>query len=294
MRNNTIHALILQGEELLQVAGIPDATLFVSILLAEVLNRRVNTLIFHKETPVQTHERELYFEYIQKAVTGMPLGYILGHQEFYGYRFEVTPATLIPRPETEELVEKVLNISWGGAIVVDVGTGSGCIPCVLRKKGDFLAVYGCDNSVDALEVAKKNASAQDVLVTFWKSDCTAPEFVDQMLHLYEQDKVHEYIITANLPYIPTDHMEGLDSNVRNFEPKSALDGGKEGTEILIPFLKNVAEIRSKSRIPLKIFLEIDPANQASLEHFFTENKDWSIEFTKDMSGHVRFVEGNID
>jgi len=294
MQNNTIHALILQGEELLQVAGIPDATLFVSILLAEVLGKPVNTLIFHKQVPVEAKDKELYFEYIQKAVAGMPLGYILGHQEFYGFRFVVSPSTLIPRPETEELVEKVLNISWGGAVVVDVGTGSGCIPCVLRKKGDFLAVYGCDNSAEAMEVAKKNASALDALVTFWQSDCTTSEFVDHILHLYEQDKVHEYIITANLPYIPTSDMESLDTNVKNFEPKSALDGGKEGTEILIPFLKNVAEIRKKSGIPVKIFLEIDPANQASLEHFFTENKDWSIEFTKDMSGHVRFVEGVID
>lgn len=294
MQNNTIHSLLLQGEELLQVAGIPDATLVVSILLADVLKKPVNSLIFHKTSLVEANDKELYFEYIEKAITGMPLGYILGHQEFYGYSIIVTPDTLIPRPETEELVEKVLKNSWGGAIAIDVGTGSGCIPCVLRKKGDFFAVYGCDISPAALEIAKKNASNLDALVTFWETDCTTPEFVTHTLSFYEKEKVYEYVFIANLPYIPHEEMEQLAPNVKDFEPPKALDGGKKGTEILIPFLENLVEIKKQVPVPVKFFLEIDPSNQDSLQHFFAKNKKWSIEFTKDMSGHIRFVEGIVD
>ena len=294
MTNKTVHDLLTEGEDLLLIAGIPDHSLVASILLADVIEKPLSTLVFHKEVLVSPPQRELYLQYVQKALTGMPIGYILGYQEFLGFRFHVTPDTLIPRPETEELVEKVLGVSWGGAVVIDVGTGSGAIPCSLRKKGDFHAVYGCDISPAALEVAKQNASSLGTFVTFWETDCRQPEFIDQVLKVLNVDNVYECIITANLPYIPHDEMPHLDKNVQEFEPHLALDGGKHGVEILRPFLENVIKIRESIDIPLKIFLEIDPANQAPLQHFFHKDKRWKTTFTQDLSGHIRFVEGSFD
>ncbi len=294
MTNKTVHSLLTEGEDLLLIAGIPDHSLVASILLADIIQKPVSILVFHKDLLVSPADREKYLRYIQKALMGMPIGYILGYQEFFGFRFHVSPDTLIPRPETEELVEKVLNVSWGGAVLIDVGTGSGAIPCTLRKKGDFHAVYGCDITTAALDIAKQNASSLGTFVTFWETDCRQPEFVDQVTKLLDADGVYECIMTANLPYIPHEEMIHLDKNVQEFEPHLALDGGKKGVEVLLPFLENVASIRQSIDIPLKIFLEIDPANQAPLQHFFHKDKRWKVSFLQDLSGHIRFVEGSFD
>lgn len=292
--NSTVSELLGKGEELLLVADITDARLVASILLANILKIEPKLLILKKDITVDEGAKVTYYEYIEKAVSGLPLGYITGQQNFFGYDFFVNSSTLIPRPETEELVEKVLAVGWGGAIVIDVGTGSGCIPVTLSKKGDFLSVYACDISNDALEVAKKNASRLSVFITFWQSDCTNPIFVQELEQLHAAKTVHEYIFTANLPYIPTTEIGELDVGVQGFEPRSALDGGEHGTEIIIGFLKNIMSFNSIVHKPIKFFLEIDPANYPSLSRFFKTNTKWNVEFTKDMSGHLRFVEGCID
>ena len=215
------------------------------ILLAHVLQKPKTWLIAHPDaylTPEQSNRLE---GLVQRLCNGEPLPYLTGHQEFFGLDFYVTPDVLIPRPETELLVEQALE--WlqshpQASRGIDVGTGSGCIPISLLKNNLQILLTGADIEDCALAVASMNARAHHV---------------EDRIHLIQSDLLENVqgkydLMTANLPYIPTGKLSNL--NHLAFEPKLALDGGKDGL-VLINHLLDQAPTHLNR--PGLILLEIE-------------------------------------
>ena len=201
------------------------------VLLGHVLGRTRTWVLAHPEAHLSSAQEHALRDALTRLEAGQPLPYVLGHWEFYGLDFIVTPETLIPRPETELLVETAL--SWSRTRTkrlraADIGTGSGCIAISLALDASNAHVLGCDISLTALQVAKANANRHGVSgkVDFVQCDLLPPV------------KVQFDLICANLPYIPTETLHSL--KVYQREPELALDGGEDGL-VQIRRLLNEAE-----------------------------------------------------
>ncbi len=173
----------------------------------------------HPEQVLREVEWIHYGRYLDERIKGKPTQYITHRQEFYGREFRVTPDVLIPRPETELLVETVLKLRPGLGTFVDVGTGSGCIAVTLALEGQGVG-YAIDLSAEALQVAGHNASAQDAGVRFVQGDLLSP-FADGVFD----------VVVSNPPYVPLRDLTGMQREVRDWEPHLALFGGESGMAI---------------------------------------------------------------
>ncbi len=214
---------------------VPSPRLNAELLLLFVLNRERAYLYAHPERELNADEQSRYDEVIQERARGCPTQYITGHQEFWGLDLLVSPAVLIPRPETEHVVETVLELlkehpleGLGRLMFLDVGTGSGCIALALASELPQTEIHACDISDEALEMARTNAArlALSNKVGFRKSD---------LLAAYA-GKQFDFII-SNPPYVGEADADKVQKQVREFEPKIAVFSGLEGMEIyrrLIP------------------------------------------------------------
>lgn len=223
---------------------------------------------------------------VARRLAHEPLAYLLGTAPFLGRDFEVTPATLIPRPATEVLVRAAVDegrMHPAGTICVDVGTGSGCIAVTLAAELPY-PVIATDISSAALDVARRNAERNDVAdrVTFMNDD--------GILVALSRIRGHDLIIVGNLPYIPTSMMHSLTKEVR-CEPDMALDGGKDGLDLYRVLLSQIDEL---GKVPVVLFAEMLPEQTLAfsglaLEHGFTDISD--IQNDADVSVGVRCVKG---
>jgi release factor glutamine methyltransferase len=207
------------GAEELCRASVPDARTTASLLLAHVLGVDRVYVIAHPERELTPDEVTAYRSAIARRVAGVPFQQITGIQEFYGLEFEVTSDVLIPRPETEAIVE-VADTLWAGpGRVLDVGTGSGCLAVTLALRLAGARVTAVDVSQAALEVARRNARRHGARVDFVRADLLAALSgpVD--------------LVVANLPYVPDADIESLQREVRDYEPHSALSGGGDGLDL---------------------------------------------------------------
>jgi len=211
------------------------------VLLAHVLKVSRTHLLAHPERVLTASEQAAYEVLVQRCAQGEPLFYLIGRREFYGLDFQVDRRVLIPRPETELLVERALSLVTPASTIVDVGTGSGCIAVTLavrlsddRRPSSVVGrrssvIYATDISPAALEVAQANAARHGVAgrITFLQGDLLAPlpGPVD--------------LIVANLPYVARAEWGGLgaERNVVEFEPAVALDGGRDGLDLFRRFFK---------------------------------------------------------
>jgi release factor glutamine methyltransferase len=230
----SIAEAILLGAHKLRQAGISDADRDARSLVGHVLERDRSFILSHAEDPVGPAQLERLHEYLGRRSQGEPLQYVIGHQEFYGLDFEVTDDVLIPRPETELLIETALKIVAGrkaAPFICDVGTGSGCLAIALlhelREIPGTRAV-AIDISPAAVAVAKRNAARHSVTgqIDFVISDCFAA--------LDPQDPSHSFfdLIVSNPPYVAEPALAGLQREVRDFEPRLALAAGPDGLEII--------------------------------------------------------------
>ena len=249
------------------------------VLLAHILQMPRSWVLAHPEAELNPAQTEILQNARQKLQAGTPLPYVLGHWEFFGLNFIVTPEVLIPRPETEELVEEAL--AWlrdkKEMRVLDVGTGSGCIPISLARNAPDLYLVAVDRSPAALSIARQNAAKHGVVdrIKFIESDLfsNVPRF--QRFNA----------ITANLPYIPTETLKTLAVYTR--EPSLALDGGPDGLDLIRRLLADVPRYLAPKGL---ILLEIDSSHgQKALEaakEFFPQAKNKLIQ---DLSGRDRFI-----
>jgi len=188
-------------------------------------------LYAHPEREMTSEEQAGYDDVIAQRSTGMPSQYITGHQEFWGLDFVVSPAVLIPRPETEHLVETVLELVGGipAPRIVDVGTGSGCIALALAHELKIAEVFAVDLSCDALEIARANAARLqlDGRVNFLRSDV-----LDALASVHDFD-----FVVSNPPYVGENEADKVQRSVFEFEPRMAVFSGESGLDVIRPLIK---------------------------------------------------------
>lgn len=218
---------------------------------------------------------------LSRLILHTPVQYVLGESWFYKMKLKVSPAVLIPRPETEELVEYIINDLKKNKLpstLLDIGTGSGCIAIALKKNLPPVNISAIDVSIEALQVAKENANDQELEINFIHYD-----FLNEVgwPALPQFD-----IIVSNPPYIPFAEKEILDKNVTEFEPALALFIPDE--KPLLFYEKIEAFARSNLKEGGKIFLETHEALASEVAALF-DNNNYALEIKKDMSGKQRFV-----
>jgi release factor glutamine methyltransferase len=213
-----LQAALRQGADLLAQAGVPDPRLTAQLLLGHALHRETVYLYSHPEHELSTVEWIHYGRYLHQRLNGTPVQYITRTQEFYGRPFLVSPAVLIPRPETEHVVEHALAVAPHARRLLDIGTGSGALAVTLSLELNAPA-GATDLSFDALQIARRNANTLQAQVDFVHCD------------LASALGARFPLIVSNPPYIPAREIPGLQREVRDHEPHLALLGGDEGTEI---------------------------------------------------------------
>jgi release factor glutamine methyltransferase len=235
-----LRRVLQAGLAQLQDQHVPSPQLAAELLLMHVLGRDRSYLYTNPEVELSPGASDRYFQLVRERATGKPTQYLTGHQEFWGLDFEVTPDVLIPRPESEHLVEAVLGSAGvrpapGGAglSIVDVGTGSGCIALALASELPGATIVATDISPAALAVARRNAERLGMAgrVQLLESDLLAC-FLDGRAKTAPLD-----FIVSNPPYVARDELDRVQREVREFEPRLAWGGLERGDEIyrrLIP------------------------------------------------------------
>jgi release factor glutamine methyltransferase len=222
----TIAEILKEAASKLNSAGVPEARREAGSLLSFILGKDRTFLISHAEDETDENSFVRLREFVERRAAGEPLQYITGVQDFYGREFRVTPDVLIPRPETELLVEAALQIVGDTApFICDVGTGSGCIAVTLLCELSNARAVAIDKSLPALEIAKINAQQHSVgeRAIFVVSDC----FNSLDSRDYEFD-----LIVSNPPYVAERALEGLQREVRDHEPRIALSPGGDGLSVI--------------------------------------------------------------
>jgi release factor glutamine methyltransferase len=226
----TIHTALLQGTKLLEDEAIGAARLTAEVLLMHALQKERSYLYAHSDDELTELAWIHYGRYLHERLKGKPTQYITGRQEFYGRDFRITPDVLIPRPETEHLVEAALARIQSGNVVLDVGTGSGAVAITLALETGR-RVFATDISTAALCVAQSNATRLSASVSFLSCDlaaCIRDQNID--------------VIVSNPPYVPETDQPSLQREVRDYEPKVALFGGPTGLEIYQRLIAEAARV----------------------------------------------------
>ncbi|HKP48254.1 MAG TPA: peptide chain release factor N(5)-glutamine methyltransferase [Pyrinomonadaceae bacterium] len=224
----SIAEALLEASNVLRRASVPEARREAGWLLMHALDCDRTYLIAHADAEITDAQFEIYKKLVEARSTGQPLQYITGHQDFFGFDFEVSRDVLIPRPETEILVETALSLVSQIQLpfICDVGTGSGCIVVALLKSLPQARAIALDISEAAIEIAARNAQQHGVdnRIQFTVSDCFA---AIQQLTGPTFD-----LIVSNPPYVAEHAVEGLQREVRDFEPRVALTAGPDGLAVI--------------------------------------------------------------
>jgi len=289
--DRSIRALLKQGIEQLRAANVPSFTLAAELLLLHASARDRVWLYSHPEEILPEPVAEAYFTLLARRSSGVPTQHLTGKQEFWGLEFGVSPDVLIPRPETEHLIEVALDrlavreirtgrpprLSGEGILIVDIGTGSGCIAIALAKELSAATIYATDISKAALEVARRNA--------------THLGFADRIQflesNLLDGFSPHSFdLIISNPPYISRREAASLPVEVRGHEPEVALYGGEEGYEFYGSLILEAANyLKPGGLLVLELGYNSLPAVQPLLE-----TSEWlNIGVTKDLAGIPRVL-----
>ena len=281
----SIAEAILQAAHDLRKAGVPESRREAGSLMGHALQQDRTFLLAHADDPITTDQEQLFREYLGWRMDGKPLQYITGQQEFFGLDFEVSTDVLIPRPETELLVETGLKLMAGldsAPLICDVGTGSGCIAITLlhelRQFPESRAV-AIDISEAALAVAKRNATRHEVVerIDFVVSDCFAE--LDPGLSQFD-------LIVSNPPYVRTDAIEGLQREVRDFEPRLALEASADGLTVVRRLLSDAgAFLKPGGHLVFEIGFD-----QGAIVSEMVNRSTWKVlDIHKDLQGIPRTV-----
>ena len=241
---------------------IPEPRLSAELLLAHVLECTRISLYVQFERILTSKERDRFREFVKRRVVNEPVQYILGETEFMGYPFQVDPGVLIPRPDSEHLVDRVLEYCGQHQSsqyrILDLGTGSGCLAVSLAKKLPAAEIVAIDNQEDALSVAEKNAVLNEVTVHFLKQDiCNISPTNEQPFD----------IIISNPPYIRQEEWEMLHPQVRDFEPRAALIAEEDGLFFYREIVRQTPGLLTNNG---RVFLEVGYDQSAIVQKLWRE------------------------
>lgn len=273
------------GKLTLEAAGIAEAALDARLLLEYICRTDRNELLVHADRERSSMEEQFYRMVIEKRAARVPLQHIVGEQEFMGLCFKVNEHTLIPRQDTEILVEEAMHHLSDGMRILDVCTGSGCILLSLLKYSNECEGVGIDISDQALMIARENAERLKLEAVFLEGDLFAP------LAEFTSDKTTDRLfdmIVSNPPYIETAVIDTLMPEVREHEPMMALDGGEDG---LYFYRKIVAEAPVHMRKGAHLLLEIGCEQGEAVMTLMREAGFVQVETFKDYAGLDRVVSG---
>ena len=287
----TVGRLLTAGAAYLSRHGISpeEAQTQAEILLSELLHLSAPGLTLQRDRVLPEADVATLRGQFQRLAHGEPIQYLIGHWPFHDIELKVDPRALIPRPETEELVERILHSpQWPTArAVADIGTGTGAILLSLaharRKRPDLppCTFTAIDLSPDALSLAKENAAALGLsdAVTFLQGDGLAP------LEPASQD-----ILVSNPPYIATKVVDALPSLILDHEPRLALDGGPDGLDILRGLILNATQVLRPNG---RLFMEIGDEQGLSMQRLLDRAGYTQVTIAKDFAGHDRYAEGTL-
>jgi release factor glutamine methyltransferase len=268
----TVQTALVQGTRLLEDARVPVARLTAEVLLSHALHRGRTYLFAHPEQELREVEWLHYGRYLHERMGGKPTQYITRRAEFYGREFRVTPDVLIPRPETEHVVEAALPIARGARHILDVGAGSGALAITLQIETGA-ETWATDISPAAAAVARENARGLDSEITVVVCDlmaAIAPGIID--------------LIVSNPPYVPLAEREGLQREVRDWEPHVALFAGESGFDI---YDRIVADAPRVLRAGGWLILELGFGSREHVAGLLAEWGDLRIE--PDLAGIPRVI-----
>jgi release factor glutamine methyltransferase len=279
----TLGEALIAAKQKLVFSSVPSPYLNAEVLLQRLLGVEKVFLMAHPENELAASDEQKYFEWVDRRARGEPAQYITGWQEFWGLDFVVTPKVLIPRPETEHLVETVLKLNQTSRpVIADVGTGSGCIAIALAKEIPQSQIVAIDQSEEALQVAVCNAEKHGVnsRIEFKLGDLLKP------LEIEEYREALDFVV-SNPPYVPYRDREGLPVEVRQFEPASALHAEHDDS---LEIYRELIE-HSSPRLRAKGYLvaEIGAGQQVAVQELFDPQEWVDVHFVDDLQSIPRVV-----
>lgn len=267
-----------RGKDELEASGITDADVDAELLLMHVCNTKRGGKFSHPEYELTADEERLYLGMILKRSAHVPLQHLTGIQSFMGLEFEVNENVLVPRQDTEILVEEVMKDGVVGASVLNLCTGSGCILLSVLKYVNESRGTGTDISGEALKVAVRNAEKNSISARFICSD------------LFENVDGKYDVITSNPPYIRSDDLDGLMPEVKDHDPKLALDGGEDGLYFYQRIISKAPDYLNPAG---RIYFEIGFDQGKQVKELCLAEGFKDVEIINDYSGLPRVVKAHI-
>lgn len=280
----TVGRLLTWTTEFLKSKGADSPRLDAEVLLAHARGcQRIELYTAFEEEPSEA-TRTAFRELVGKRAKGAPVAYLVGQREFFSLNFEVTPHVLIPRPETETLIVRALDLAKTLARdtlkIADVGTGSGIIAVTMAKRVKNCRVTAIDISHAALEVARRNVEKHGVAEQL--------EFIESDLFTAVSAEANWDLVLSNPPYVATSELATLPADVRDFEPHLALDGGVNGTEVIERLVPQTAERLHSGGW---LLMEVGATNSGLVEKIVSSNEAFELgETLKDTAGLPRVVQ----
>ena len=268
----------LMGMQKLKEAEIGEAQLDARLLLEEVCGTDHNTLLCHGDREVSEAEEEQYRKALEQRAVHVPLQHLLGYQDFMELRFQVNEHVLIPRQDTEILVEEAMRYLHDGMRILDLCTGSGCILLSLLHYSNDCEGTGVDISKEALQVAALNAELLGIKADFLKSD------------LYEKVTGKFDLLVSNPPYIERKVIPTLMEEVREYDPYIALDGGEDGLDFYRRIIGGAQDYLKRGG---QILMEIGSRQAQAVSELLREAGFKEIDVCRDFAGLDRVVSGRL-
>jgi release factor glutamine methyltransferase len=271
-----LSSFVLHGTARLNSGPHPErARADAELLLLHLLGKDKAWLMAHRDEELAANKAVTYTQLLERRRAGEPIQYITGETEFYGLPFRVTRDVLIPRPETEHLVEKTLALAAGlrEPSIVDVGTGSGCIAVALANKLPQARITAIDLSAAALAAAKENAQRNRAAIRFLQGDLLAPVAGE-----------HFDLVVSNPPYVPNADRASLSVEVRDFEPAMALFAGDDGLEVYRSLIPAAFDALNPGGY---ILLEIGYSQSPAIADLLARSGFAQVEFVPDLQGIPR-------
>jgi release factor glutamine methyltransferase len=280
----TIKQSLIWATKILKKSKILSPALDAEILLSFSIKKSKEFLYSHSEKKLTVAQLSKFKKLIARRAKREPIAYITGHKYFFGLDFLVNKNVLIPRPETETLVEEALDKKL--SVIIDVGTGSGAIAIALAHHLPKAKIFATEISKAALKVAKKNAQRHKTKITFLHGN-----LLESFLNLKSKIKNPKSLfIIANLPYLTTHQWQQTQPEIKKYEPRQALDGGKDGLKYYNQLINQINSLVTRYALRITSIFEIDPAQTKSITKLIHARFPAAkIEIKNDLAGRDRAV-----